>query len=46
MRRRLAFWIVVSLALSNTDTGNAVYDTMTNIKTMSTENWPVVRLDL
>ncbi|MBQ9133892.1 MAG: hypothetical protein IJX64_05110 [Clostridia bacterium] len=36
---------VVSLALSNTDTGNTIYDTMTNIKTTSTETWPVVRLD-
>ncbi len=34
-----------SIALSNTDTGNTVNDTMTNIKTTSTENWPVVRLD-
>ena len=36
---------VVSLALSNTDDGNSVYDTMTNCKQNSTENWPVVKLD-
>lgn len=36
---------VVSLALSNTDDGNTVQDTMTNIKTHSTENWPAVKLD-
>ena len=36
---------VVALALSNTDTGNTVQDTMTNLQTKTTTNWPVVRLD-
>ena len=34
-----------SLALSNTDDGNTVYDTMTDLSAKTTENWPIVRLD-